>query len=249
MPPSVSPLAQLPGFDFEKGFEQQVTKKAEGDKWLEKWVRVREGFDEAFSVAKYWPRLEVIDAEFKVDDSKIVTPSSIVSLSAKVRYVYPTTALSSRAKPVPMLPKSELARLKKEKGENEEAKSIEDVKEAVKEASKKEQNPTVKQVQEQIVKKKEAKEVVNGFAHTPRWPQVNYPYHLTLNLADMYPSYASLNTTSSWETLNSTKSLCPLSKSPTSPFLLLMAHLQNLRKSACNSRLLLRLTCTPLSRT
>ncbi|OXG30931.1 translocation protein SEC63 [Cryptococcus neoformans Ze90-1] len=180
MPPSVSPLAQLPGFDFEKGFEQQVTKKAEGDKWLEKWVRVREGFDEAFNVAKYWPRLEVIDAEFKVDDSKIVTPSSIVSLSAKVRYVYPTTALSSRAKPVPMLPKSELARLEKEKGENEEAKSIEDVKEAVKEASKKEQNPTVKQVQEQIVKKKEAKEVVNGFAHTPRWPQLRKPQYYFL---------------------------------------------------------------------
>lgn len=249
MPPSVSPLAQLPGFDFEKGFEQQIIKKAEGDKWLEKWVRVREGFDEAFNVAKYWPRLEVIGAEFKVDDSKVVTPSSIVSLTAKVRYVYPTTALSSRAKPIPMLPKSELAKLEKGKEENGEAKSIEDVKEAVKEASEKEEKPTVKEVQEKIVKNKEAKEVVNGFAHAPRWPQVNYPCHLTLKLADMYPSYASLNTISSWETLSSTKSLCPLSKSPTSPFLLLMAHLQSPRKLACNSKLLLKLTCTPLSHT
>lgn len=246
MPPSVSPLAQLPGFSFEEGFEQQITTKAEGDKWLEKWVRVREGSDEAFKVAKYWPRLEVIDAEFKVDDSKVVTPGSIVSLIAKVRYVYPTTALSSRAKPVPMLPKSETAKLEKEKEENEEAKSIEEVKEAVKEVNEKDEKPTAKEVQEKIVEKKEAKEVVNGFAHAPRWPQVKYPYHLTFKLADMYPSYASPTTIFFWEILNSTKSLCPLSKSPTSLFLLLMAHLQSPRKSTYSSKLLLRSTCTPL---
>ncbi|KIR81797.1 translocation protein SEC63 [Cryptococcus gattii EJB2] len=180
MPPSVSPLAQLPGFSFEEGFEQQITTKAEGDKWLEKWVRVREGSDEAFKVAKYWPRLEVIDAEFKVDDSKVVTPGSIVSLIAKVRYVYPTTALSSRAKPVPMLPKSETAKLEKEKEENEEAKSIEEVKEAVKEVNEKDEKPTAKEVQEKIVEKKEAKEVVNGFAHAPRWPQLRKPHYYFL---------------------------------------------------------------------
>lgn len=249
MPPSVSPLAQLPGFSFEEGFEQQITKKAEGDKWLEKWVRVREGSDEAFKVAKYWPRLEVIDAEFKVDDSKIVTPGSIVSLIAKVRYVYPTTALSSRAKPVPMLPKSEPAKLEKEKEGNEEAKLIEEVKKAVKEVNEKDEKPTVKEVQEKIVEKKEAKEVVNGFAHAPRWPQVKYTYHLTIKLADMYPSYANPTTIFSWEIQNSTKSLCPLLKSPTSLFLLLMAHLQSSRKSTYSFKLLLRSTCTPLWRT
>lgn len=180
MPPSVSPLAQLPGFSFEEGFEQQITKKAEGDKWLEKWVRVREGSDKAFEVAKYWPRLEVIDAEFKVDDSKIVTPGSIVSLIAKVRYVYPTTALSSRAKPVPMLPKSEPAKLEKEKEDNEEAKLVEEVKEAVKEVNEKDEKPTVKEMQEKIVEKKEAKEVVNGFAHAPRWPQLRKPHYYFL---------------------------------------------------------------------
>jgi translocation protein SEC63 len=66
LPPSVSPLAQLPGISPEQGFEQQVTNSAEGKRWLEKWVKADvEGCEEAKRVARSWPRLEIVSAEFK----------------------------------------------------------------------------------------------------------------------------------------------------------------------------------------
>jgi translocation protein SEC63 len=103
-----------------------VTKFAEGRRWLEKWVKAeKEGCEEAMRVARYWPRLEIVSAEFKgeyggslsniqfqcipsridlqfngfcggadqcpVPGEKVVSPSSIVQLIYRVRYVYPIT--------------------------------------------------------------------------------------------------------------------------------------------------------------
>ncbi|ODO07438.1 translocation protein SEC63 [Cryptococcus wingfieldii CBS 7118] len=166
VPAGVYPLAQLPGISFEKAFEEQVVRKAEGDLWLEKWVSSREGHDEAFEVAKYWPRLEVVDAEYKVEDSKVITPSSICNLVVKLRYVYPTTPLSARAKPIQMLPPSERPQGAKV---DDDVASIEA---AVKEASEN-GTPSVKDVKEKVAK--QAAPAVNGFAHTPRWPQLRKP--------------------------------------------------------------------------
>jgi hypothetical protein len=43
-----------------------VTNSAEGKRWLEKWVKADvEGCEEAKRVARSWPRLEIVSAEFK----------------------------------------------------------------------------------------------------------------------------------------------------------------------------------------
>lgn len=72
IPVGGSPLAQLPGISLEKGLELEITSGAEGRKWLEKWVKLDDAdYPEANKVAKTFPRLEVMDAQFKgeLDDS------------------------------------------------------------------------------------------------------------------------------------------------------------------------------------
>ncbi|BEJ18115.1 hypothetical protein CspHIS471_0703920 [Cutaneotrichosporon sp. HIS471] len=90
IPVGGSPLAQLPGITLEKGLELDITTGAEGRKWLEKWVSINDDeYPEANAVARTFPRLEVTDAQFKVTGEKVVTPSSIVQLEFKARWVYP----------------------------------------------------------------------------------------------------------------------------------------------------------------
>ncbi|WVW80319.1 hypothetical protein I302_102298 [Kwoniella bestiolae CBS 10118] len=189
LPTDVSPLAQLPGITPEKGTELQIVNKAEGVRWLEKWIKTekKDVSQETLDVAKYWPRLEVVDAEFKVAGESLVTPSSIVELTFNLRYVYPTTPLSLLAKPKARLPNGEI----KEEGA---ADSVADVEESVTKVEEEKEKPTAVDVKEKIVEKVEEKTEVdgevkakkkvegppNGFAHAPYWPQLRKPHFYVL---------------------------------------------------------------------
>jgi len=68
LPANASPLAQLPGIEPEKATEIEIIDGAEGRRWLEKFVKKREGdevYKEAVEIGKWWPKLEITDAEFK----------------------------------------------------------------------------------------------------------------------------------------------------------------------------------------
>jgi translocation protein SEC63 len=75
LPANASPLAQLSGINPEKGVEIEIVQGAEGKKWVEKFVKGSNGekpgklvageFTEAVNVAKWWPRLEITEAEFR----------------------------------------------------------------------------------------------------------------------------------------------------------------------------------------
>lgn len=67
LPADVSPLAQLPGITPELADEYEITKGAEGKKWLERWAKSDSAKEmrDAKIVAESWPRLEVVDAEFR----------------------------------------------------------------------------------------------------------------------------------------------------------------------------------------
>jgi translocation protein SEC63 len=65
LPPTASPLTQLPGISHEDAFELEVVKGAEGKKWAEKAVKKGLLEGDAKTVAEHWPRLEITDAEFK----------------------------------------------------------------------------------------------------------------------------------------------------------------------------------------
>lgn len=64
LPPTASPLTQLPGVSHQDALELEHVKGAEGRKWVEKAVKKDILAPEAKAVAQYWPRLEVNDAEF-----------------------------------------------------------------------------------------------------------------------------------------------------------------------------------------
>lgn len=101
VPIGVSPLAQFPGISLEQAQDMSITTGAEGDRWLEKWLAADvKGLDEARKVAKTWPRLEIKDVEFRVEDEKIVPPSSIVALNYKARFAYPVPATKSNGKAI-----------------------------------------------------------------------------------------------------------------------------------------------------
>ncbi|WWC88015.1 uncharacterized protein L201_002918 [Kwoniella dendrophila CBS 6074] len=190
VPDDVSPLAQLPDITPEKGAELQIVNKAEGVRWLEKWIKTekKDISLDALTVAKYWPRLEVIDAEFKVAGESLVTPSSIVDLTFKCRYVYPTTPLSLLSKPKPLLPNGDL------KEENATPDSVADVENSVSKAEVDNEKATPADLKEKIVEKvaerseigtkgKEPKKIEvppNGFAHAPYWPQLRKPHFYVL---------------------------------------------------------------------
>ncbi|KAK8865735.1 hypothetical protein IAR55_000881 [Kwoniella newhampshirensis] len=185
LPADASPLAQLPGISPEKGTELQIVKKAEGLKWLERFVKSDHvDTTEADVVAKYWPRLEVISAEFKVGGESLVTPSSIVDLTYKVRYIYPGTPYStSKNKPRSLLPDGDAH--EKAGSENGVADSVADVEESVTKVEQEKEKPSPVDVKEKVVEKldvaSKGKEVTeqevppNGYAHAPRWPQLRKP--------------------------------------------------------------------------
>jgi hypothetical protein len=64
LPPTSSPLAQLPGISHQDAQELELVKGAEGKKWVEKAVKKDLLSGEAKELAQYWPRLEISDAEF-----------------------------------------------------------------------------------------------------------------------------------------------------------------------------------------
>jgi len=66
LPVGLSPLAQLTGITPERGTEMELVHKAEGKKWLDQWYKADiENVKEAKETAKYWPKLDVVSAEFK----------------------------------------------------------------------------------------------------------------------------------------------------------------------------------------
>lgn len=112
LPPTASPLRQLPDISHEQAQELEIVKGAEGKKWAEKAVKQGLVEGDAKAVAEYWPKLDISEAGFKgelsavsflrtssyaVIGERIVTPSSIVSLTFQARYVYPTTSLPKPA--------------------------------------------------------------------------------------------------------------------------------------------------------
>ena len=66
LPVGLSPLAQLTGITPEQATEMEIVHKAEGKRWLDKWYKADiEGASEAKNMAKYWPKLDIVSAEFK----------------------------------------------------------------------------------------------------------------------------------------------------------------------------------------
>jgi len=66
LPVGLSPLAQLTGITPERATEMEIVHRAEGKRWLDKWYKADvEGVTEAKNMAKYWPKLDIVSAEFK----------------------------------------------------------------------------------------------------------------------------------------------------------------------------------------
>ncbi|KAK4686374.1 translocation protein SEC63, partial [Tremellales sp. Uapishka_1] len=211
LPISVSPLAQFPDMSPEKCIENEMVKGVQGKRWLEKWVKlpVAEGEDEARHVALHWPRLEIVDAKFRVEGERVVTPGAIVQLAYRCRYIYPTTVV---AKPKLAIANGDLPvddAIKEENGDglavNGDIKDaeVEDEKPALvvdeKPSIDAEEEPSVDvkeeepmlavQKKDQDVKEKvgaavkdgkPVPEIVNGYAHAPRWPQLRKPHYYVL---------------------------------------------------------------------
>lgn len=72
LPPTASPLVQLPGVSHQEALELEYAKGAEGRKWVEKAVKKDLLAAEAKAVAQYWPRLEIADAEFSGRSSQYI---------------------------------------------------------------------------------------------------------------------------------------------------------------------------------
>lgn len=207
LPTSASPLAQLPGIMTDEAEKLEVVNGAEGRKWCEKLVKLSEAGAEARLVAEQWPRFDIVDAEFKglppfidttaalmersVAGEKLVTPSSIVQLSIKCRYVYPTTSTTS---PRPSdkklaLPNGDHV----ENGDTAKAESVSEIEDAVITVEVDDEKSDIKEkvteLKETIVKgvgrkgKPEAAQRSyrsNGYAHAPRWPGLRKPHYYLL---------------------------------------------------------------------
>ncbi|WVQ85273.1 hypothetical protein IAT38_007438 [Cryptococcus sp. DSM 104549] len=178
LPADVSPLAQFPEIDPAKATELQLVSKAEGVRWLEKWVRKGDtgSWIEAANVAKYWPRLEVVSAKFTVEGEKTVTPSSITNLVCQVRYVYPTTPLSALAKAKPLIANGVADEKEKSPDAEDSVAAVEDaVSKVAEKAEEKKEAAKVEDVKKEIVKAAEEEVADNGYAHAPYWPQLRKP--------------------------------------------------------------------------
>jgi translocation protein SEC63 len=80
LPVGLSPLAQLTGITPERATEMEIVHKAEGKRWLDKWYKADiEGVSEAKNMAKYWPKLDVVSAEFKGASMPSVEPTLSLS--------------------------------------------------------------------------------------------------------------------------------------------------------------------------
>ncbi|WVR05699.1 hypothetical protein IAU60_002723 [Kwoniella sp. DSM 27419] len=194
IPADASPLAQFPEITPEKGTEIQIVNKAEGSRWLERWIKSDDkSVSESGDVAKYWPRLEVTEAEFKVADENLVTPSSIVELTYKCRYVYPTTPIALLSKPRSMVPVDHGdAKAAEKEPTTDSVSDIEDSVTKVTEEKSEKGTSLPVDLKEKIVEKaekrfgtkgKEARKVEvppNGFAHAPHWPQLRKPHYYVL---------------------------------------------------------------------
>lgn len=66
VPLGISPLAQLPKITAQQATEMAIVQKAEGKQWLTRWYNSQASAgSEAKEMAKFWPKLEVVSAEFK----------------------------------------------------------------------------------------------------------------------------------------------------------------------------------------
>ncbi|ORX34164.1 Sec63 Brl domain-domain-containing protein [Kockovaella imperatae] len=201
LPPSASPLAQLPGLEFEKAFELGVTSGSEGRKWAERATKKQIVDGKANQVLKYWPRLEITDAEFKVVGERVVTPSSIVNLTFRARYNYASTSIPTDTLPKPKVlangdVKAEMSTDDDNTVANDSVTEVEDQLEKVdkeveeKEASaenRDEKSPLVDGLTDAVTGTKEPRVgrqgkkpenkvyPPNGYAHAPRWPGLRKP--------------------------------------------------------------------------
>ncbi|KAI9635000.1 Sec63 Brl domain-containing protein [Dioszegia hungarica] len=194
IPAGSSPLAQLPGVSLDKAEELQWTKAAEGRRWIEKFAKADVADDvdlvEAKRVAEGWPRFEIVDAEFKVEGEKVVSPSSIVSLNFRVRYVAPSASKrKSISVPNGDVPAGSNGDVEKAvQAISDEEKDIEegantDLKEKVGDLKEKIADVVSDKTGKKDEKEKEKEWEKNGYAHAPFWPQLRKP-HFSVLLGD-----------------------------------------------------------------
>lgn len=212
LPADASPLAQLPEVGLETARELEITKGAEGKRWLEKYIKNCEVSHETRFLVKSWPRLEVVSAEFKgelrflqpkldeclngpVPGEKIVTPSAMVQLNFRCRYIYPDTPSSGGSEGKSSLPNGHVATNGDREDINAEPKSTGAVDDAVDRVDEKTNGDIKQQISDakeviaekvesakegvkQVGQKGKAKSAVkekivpNGYAHAPHWPLV-----------------------------------------------------------------------------
>ncbi|RXK35529.1 hypothetical protein M231_07208 [Tremella mesenterica] len=214
LPPDVSPLAQFPDVGPELGQEMQIRLGAEGKRWLEKWHAAKKEekwvSERTLEVVNRWPRLEVTDVKFTVSGERQITPSAIVKLTWKCRYVYPSTPLTTST-----TEKSSNGHMHLNGHTKEEKSSVDDdaddtkdsvaaVEEAIDKVGEESQDEKiiingnvkekVEEVKEIIVEKVQKRERSkgdtvnsedkqwnsNGYAHAPRWPQLRKPHYYVL---------------------------------------------------------------------
>ncbi|EIW72719.1 hypothetical protein TREMEDRAFT_26719 [Tremella mesenterica DSM 1558] len=177
LPPDVSPLAQFPDVGPELGQEMQIRLGAEGKRWLEKWHAAKKEekwvSERTLEVVNRWPRLEVTDVKFTgipilcfpfpqscgrilVSGERQITPSAIVKLTWKCRYVYPSTPLTTSTT---------------EKSSNGHMHLNEIIVEKV---QKRERSKS------DIENSEDKQWSSNGYAHAPRWPQLRKPHYYVL---------------------------------------------------------------------
>ena len=81
LPVGLSPLAQLTGITPERATEMEIVHKAEGKRWLDKWYKADvEGVTEAKNMAKYWPKLDIVSAEFKGESYSFCLTHLVIEL-------------------------------------------------------------------------------------------------------------------------------------------------------------------------
>ncbi len=64
-PASASPLLQFTKVTINEAEKLEIADGAQGKKWCEKYLKTSEAKGEAKRIAERWPRLEIVDAEFK----------------------------------------------------------------------------------------------------------------------------------------------------------------------------------------
>lgn len=193
LPAGLSPLAQLTGITPERATEMELLHKAEGKKWLDKWYNASiDNVTEAKNMAKYWPKLDVVSVEFKgmpsqlsarsfadrsVAGEKVVTPSAIVQLTFKCRYIYPSTPVAKNTVPNGHLVDGPNGHADTTPDDtSDEKRDVKDVAEDVKEIVAEKAEKVVGLKGKEAVAKPEY--APNGYAHAPHWPLVSLVFIL-----------------------------------------------------------------------